>query len=96
MAKPMDEIKWQELEVGCVVVEPGNAREYHTGSWRSDRPIWDFEKCIKCAFCWMYCPEACIHEREDGRYEADLDYCKGCGICANECPKEAITMVEEA
>jgi pyruvate ferredoxin oxidoreductase delta subunit len=92
----MDEIKWQELEVGCVVVEPGNAREYHTGSWRSERPIWDFEKCIKCAFCWMYCPEGCIHQRDDGRYEADLDYCKGCGICANECPKEAITMIEEA
>ncbi|MFA5614071.1 MAG: 4Fe-4S binding protein, partial [Methanoculleus sp.] len=25
----------------------------------------------------------------------DLDYCKGCGICANECPKNAITMVRE-
>ncbi|NMA11550.1 MAG: 4Fe-4S binding protein, partial [Methanomicrobiales archaeon] len=22
-------------------------------------------------------------------------YCKGCGICANECPKGAIAMVRE-
>ncbi|MBA4393978.1 MAG: hypothetical protein C0407_10540, partial [Desulfobacca sp.] len=25
----------------------------------------------------------------------DLDYCKGCGICARECPKEAIQMIAE-
>ena len=25
----------------------------------------------------------------------DFDYCKGCGVCANECPKDCITMVEE-
>jgi len=25
----------------------------------------------------------------------DYDYCKGCGICANECPTKAIEMVRE-
>jgi pyruvate ferredoxin oxidoreductase delta subunit len=24
-----------------------------------------------------------------------MDYCKGCGICAEECPAKAITMVDE-
>jgi len=27
--------------------------------------------------------------------EIDLDYCKGCGVCAEECPAKAITMVRE-
>jgi Pyruvate/2-oxoacid:ferredoxin oxidoreductase delta subunit len=25
----------------------------------------------------------------------DYDYCKGCGICAQECPAKAIRMVAE-
>ena len=25
----------------------------------------------------------------------DYDFCKGCGVCATECPKESITMVRE-
>ncbi|NVO07766.1 MAG: 4Fe-4S binding protein, partial [Rhodoferax sp.] len=28
--------------------------------------------------------------------EIDYDYCKGCGICAKECPCGAIDMVAEA
>jgi Pyruvate/2-oxoacid:ferredoxin oxidoreductase delta subunit len=30
-----------------------------------------------------------------GSYEIDYDYCKGCGICAAECPCGAIAMVPE-
>ncbi len=95
MAKPMDEIGWRELEIGCVVLEPGNASEYHTGSWRSQRPVVDAEKCIKCAQCWMFCPEACIVQLADETYGPGLDYCKGCGICADICPKDCIEMIEE-
>ncbi len=25
----------------------------------------------------------------------DYRYCKGCGVCANECPTNAIAMVKE-
>ena len=32
MAKAMDQITWQDLETGAVVVEIGNARQYETGS----------------------------------------------------------------
>jgi pyruvate ferredoxin oxidoreductase delta subunit len=95
VAKPMDQIGWKELEVGCVIVEPGNASEYHTGSWRTMRPIVDNEKCIKCAICWMHCPDAAIFQQEDETYAINLDYCKGCGICAEVCPKDCIEMVEE-
>lgn len=88
-------LSWKEIEVGNVILSPGNAREYKTGDWRSQKPIWDFEKCILCGMCYAYCPDAAIMEREDGYYEANYYYCKGCGICAEECPKKAIRMVEE-
>jgi NAD-dependent dihydropyrimidine dehydrogenase PreA subunit len=31
----------------------------------------------------------------DGQYEIDYDYCKGCGLCAAECPCGAIEMEPE-
>jgi len=36
-----------------------------------------------------------IKKTEDGYFEADLYYCKGCGICAQECITGCIAMVEE-
>jgi pyruvate ferredoxin oxidoreductase delta subunit len=92
----MDQYTWHELEIGNVIVEPGNAREYKTGDWRSSRPVFDTSKCIKCGVCWMYCPDNSVRQREDGHFETDLDYCKGCGICARECWPGAITMTEES
>ena len=62
-----------------------------TGSWRTVRPVVDYEKCSDCFTCWKFCPEACV-KLEKGRIVIDLDFCKGCGICENECPKKAITM----
>jgi pyruvate ferredoxin oxidoreductase delta subunit len=86
---------WKELPTGCVVFEPGSASEYHTGSWRSQRPVWDDAKCIKCGICYVFCPEGCVQQGEDGLFRADLNYCKGCGICAHECWPSAIKMIEE-
>jgi len=86
---------WRDLLPGCVVVEPGNARSYRTGDWRSERPVWNHDRCIKCGICFIFCPEGCVKQNSEGYFEADLYYCKGCGICARECWTQAITMVEE-
>ena len=86
---------WQEASFGNVLPYAGGAKDYKTGDWRTDKPVLDKAKCIKCGMCWLMCPDACIKENDDGTFEAKLFYCKGCGICANVCPKDAITMVEE-
>jgi pyruvate ferredoxin oxidoreductase delta subunit len=95
LAKPEGEITWRDLEIGAIVTEPGNAAQYKTGDWRSQRTTYDFAKCIKCGLCQIYCPEGCIEQNDEGFFEANEFYCKGCGICARECPTGVITMVEE-
>lgn len=86
---------WREIKPGCVITEPGSARSYRTGDWRTERPVVDKGKCNKCGLCYIFCPEGCIREDAEGFYESDLYYCKGCGICAHECPQGAIQMVPE-
>ena len=95
MTKPEHEITWKELNVGCVVDEPGNAASYHTGNWSSQRPVYNKDRCIRCGTCYVFCPDMAIKILVDGYIEHDLYYCKGCGICAEECPTEAIAMVDE-
>ena len=80
----------------ALVGKPGTSRANKTGAWRTFKPVVDPEKCIKCAMCEIYCPEGIVHYSEEtDAYVADYDYCKGCGICAKECPKDAIEMVLE-
>jgi 2-oxoacid:acceptor oxidoreductase gamma subunit (pyruvate/2-ketoisovalerate family)/2-oxoacid:acceptor oxidoreductase delta subunit (pyruvate/2-ketoisovalerate family) len=49
--------------------------------------------CTKCDTCLVYCPEGIIRRTNDA-YAVDYSYCKGCGICAAECPRKAIEMRE--
>lgn len=95
MARDQGIISWKELPLGCAILEPGNAKELQTGDWRSERPVTDYEKCIKCGICYIYCPDMCYTPKDDGFFEWNGYYCKGCGICAHECPKDAISMVKE-
>jgi pyruvate ferredoxin oxidoreductase delta subunit len=95
LAKPESALTWKDIEIGSIVTDAGSASRYRTGDWRSQKPIFDLEKCIKCGLCYIYCPEGCINQNAQGDFEADMYYCKGCGICARECPKDVITMVEE-
>jgi NADPH-dependent glutamate synthase beta subunit-like oxidoreductase len=52
--------------------------------------------CFECDNCYGMCPDNAVIKLGPGqRFAIDLDYCKGCGICAAECPCGAITMVAE-
>ena len=65
-----------------------------TGGWRTVRPVVDAAKCRQCGWCYLYCPVSCVVEK-DNCFAVNYDYCKGCGICAKECPSMAISMVAE-
>ena len=93
-AKAEGELSWKDVEIGCFITEPGSARRFKTGDWRSRKPVFDFSKCNKCTLCYYFCPEGCIVLKKK-KAVVDYDYCKGCGICANECPVKAIKMVRE-
>ncbi len=52
--------------------------------------------CFGCDNCFGVCPDNAVHKlTEPGKYAFDYDFCKGCGICAQECPCGAIDMVAE-
>ncbi len=49
--------------------------------------------CYSCNNCYNFCPDMAVVKSQNG-YEINLDYCKGCGICANECPCGSLRMGE--
>jgi 2-oxoacid:acceptor oxidoreductase delta subunit (pyruvate/2-ketoisovalerate family) len=52
--------------------------------------------CFECDNCYGVCPDNAVIKLGPGkRFEINYDYCKGCGICAAECPCGAIEMVAE-
>lgn len=79
---------------------PAKGEAGRTGDWRVSHPVIDHSKCTpsktgkpSCFSCWAFCPDVVITRTIP--VTIDLEYCKGCGICAAECPTGAITMESE-
>ena len=51
-------------------------------------------RCIDCDNCFIYCPDVSLSKKTSG-YDVNFDFCKGCGVCVQECPRAAMEMVEE-
>jgi NADPH-dependent glutamate synthase beta subunit-like oxidoreductase len=54
--------------------------------------------CFACDNCYGVCPDNAVIKLDPAgayAYEIDLDFCKGCGLCAEECPAGAIRMQPE-
>jgi 2-oxoacid:acceptor oxidoreductase delta subunit (pyruvate/2-ketoisovalerate family) len=53
--------------------------------------------CFECDNCYGVCPDNAVIKLGPGKkFEFNYDFCKGCGVCAEECPCGAIQMVQEA
>jgi len=64
-----------------------------------EEALWEAKRCFNCGSCtdcgncFIFCPDCSIKKDADGHgYLVDLDYCKGCGICVQECPRGAMKM----
>lgn len=82
---------------GAITPAPVRQQElFITSNWRIVRPVIDHEKCTRCFTCYIACPDACwsFNEKEE-KMEWNWKFCKGCQICINECPADALKPVPE-
>lgn len=84
----------KELPIGDIL-EAGTAVSFKTGDWRTHKPVWNAQKCINCKTCWISCPDSSIILKDDKVVGIDYEHCKGCGICARECPPKICAIVME-
>ena len=75
-----------------------------TGGLSASTALFEARRCMSCGNCfgcdncYGACPDNAIIKTGPGGpgdYQIDYNYCKGCGICAAECPCGAIAMVPE-
>ena len=74
-----------------------------TGGLDEETALFEARRCLSCGNCFScdncygVCPDNAVLKLTDPDepYAFDLDYCKGCGICAAECPCGAIEMIPE-
>jgi 2-oxoacid:acceptor oxidoreductase delta subunit (pyruvate/2-ketoisovalerate family) len=53
--------------------------------------------CFECDNCYGVCPDNAVIKLGPGlKFQFNYDYCKGCGVCVEECPCGAIEMVAES
>lgn len=69
----------------CVTYCPDAAAKF-VGERRTDEEMTHWDR--------RAVPRAAKHDGSQ-KIAIDYDYCKGCGICAEECPIDAIRMVPE-
>jgi Pyruvate/2-oxoacid:ferredoxin oxidoreductase delta subunit len=73
------------------------------GGLTEDNALFEARRCLSCGNCfacdncYSVCPDNAILKLGSGSYDyaIDFDYCKGCGLCMEECPCGAIEMEPE-
>ncbi|MGC8834137.1 MAG: 4Fe-4S binding protein, partial [Armatimonadota bacterium] len=85
------------------LLEDGSTADFSEVNLTLDRPSAEAEaqRCFNCGLCNMcgncfhFCPDSAVLRRRGWGFEIDLDHCKGCAVCVEECPRGAMSMVPE-
>ncbi|BBO82659.1 hydrogenase iron-sulfur subunit [Desulfosarcina ovata] len=59
-----------------------------------DKAVIDTGKCTFCLTCYRCCPHGAIYWEAENKPVISKVACQGCGICASECPMDAIQIGE--
>ena len=59
-----------------------------------DKAVIDTGKCTFCLTCYRCCPHGAIYWAAENKPVISKVACQGCGICASECPMDAIQIGE--
>jgi 2-oxoacid:acceptor oxidoreductase delta subunit (pyruvate/2-ketoisovalerate family) len=87
--------QWNELPVAGALA-PAQAEHPLTGGWRTaGRPVTQLSSCVNCLLCWLYCPDSAIVLDGTTFAGIDYDFCKGCELCVEVCPANALSMEPE-
>jgi len=105
-----DEINTDYFGFASRIVQPRLLKEERIHSFveidmkiSANLAIREAERCFNCGLCnqcdncRLYCPDlAVIRDAAiaQGR-KINYDYCKGCGICVVECPRNAMVLTED-
>ena len=65
-----------------------------TVSVPANKAVLDTGKCTFCLTCFRCCPHGAIYWTADNKPVISKVACQGCGICASECPMDAIQIGE--
>ncbi len=71
------------------VPKGGRNPGYKTASSRTYKPEINYDQCVRCRTCWIFCPDGAIDMNEEGYPSLNYEYCTGCNICKNNCPVDA-------
>jgi NADPH-dependent glutamate synthase beta subunit-like oxidoreductase/Pyruvate/2-oxoacid:ferredoxin oxidoreductase delta subunit len=72
------------------------------GNLTLEKALGEAQRCFSCGMCYfcdncyLLCPDGSVLKQDEGPLNMiDYEYCKGCGICENECPVGVIDMEKE-
>lgn len=97
-----DVVRIADLNTAHFNKSPRIAPSSRLGRYTRSQAVSSARRCFQCGTCnfcfrcYDYCPDlAILMDAKAKRREIDYDHCKGCGICAEECPRGAIAWVKE-